>query len=96
VVKRSGGTTWVAVDGGMSDNPRPALYGAATRHWLANRADEPPAGTYAVCGKHCETETWIEHASLPSRDEGDLLAVPATARTARHGEATTAMPFPPP
>ena len=42
VVKRSGATHWVAVDGGMSDNPRPALYGARYSALLANRADEPP------------------------------------------------------
>ena len=70
VVKRSGGTTWVAVDGGMSDNPRPALYGARYSALLANRADEPPAGTYAVCGKHCESgDVLIEQAALPEPGE---------------------------
>ncbi|HKP18475.1 MAG TPA: diaminopimelate decarboxylase [Gaiellaceae bacterium] len=79
VVKRSGGTTWVAVDGGMSDNPRPALYGARYSALLANRADEPPAGTYAVCGKHCESgDVLIERAELAPVARGDLLAVPAT------------------
>jgi diaminopimelate decarboxylase len=79
VVKRTGGTTWVAVDGGMSDNPRPALYGARYSALLANRADEPPAGTYAVCGKHCESgDVLIERAELPEPRRGDLLAVPAT------------------
>jgi diaminopimelate decarboxylase len=79
VVKRSGGTTWVAVDGGMSDNPRPALYAARYSALLANRADEPPAGTYAVCGKHCESgDVLIEQASLPEPRRGDVLAVPAT------------------
>jgi diaminopimelate decarboxylase len=79
VVKRSGGTTWVAVDGGMSDNPRPALYAARYSALLANRADEPPAGTYAVCGKHCESgDVLIEQASLPEPGRGDVLAVPAT------------------
>ena len=78
-VKRSGGTTWVAVDGGMSDNPRPALYGARYAALLANRADEPPAGTYAVCGKHCESgDVLIERAELPEPRRGDLLAIPAT------------------
>src|SRR4029077_14580747 len=51
VVKRSGPTAWVAVDGGMSDNPRPALYGATYSALLANRADEEASGTYALCGK---------------------------------------------
>jgi diaminopimelate decarboxylase len=79
VVKRSGPTTWVAVDGGMSDNPRPALYGAEYSALLANRADEPVAGAYAVCGKHCESgDVLIERAALPEPRRGDLLALPAT------------------
>jgi diaminopimelate decarboxylase len=79
VVKRSGPTTWVAVDGGMSDNPRPALYGARYSALLASRADEPPAGVFAVCGKHCESgDVLIERAELPEPRRGDLLAVPAT------------------
>ncbi len=79
VVKRTGGTTWVAVDGGMSDNPRPALYGARYSALLASRADEPAAGTYAVCGKHCESgDVLIERAELPEPRRGDLLAVPST------------------
>jgi diaminopimelate decarboxylase len=79
VVKRAGETTWVAVDGGMSDNPRPALYGARYSALLANRADEAAAGSYAVCGKHCESgDVLIEQASLPEPRRGDLLAIPAT------------------
>jgi diaminopimelate decarboxylase len=79
VVKYSGPTTWVAVDGGMSDNPRPALYGAGYSALLANRADQSTAGTFAVCGKHCESgDVLIERAELPEPRRGDLLAVPAT------------------
>ena len=79
VVKRSGETTWVAVDGGMSDNPRPALYGSRYSALLANRPDEPPAGGFAVCGKHCESgDVLIERAELPEPNCGDLLAMPAT------------------
>jgi len=79
VVKRSGATTWVAVDGGMSDNPRPALYGARYSALLANRADVPQTGHYAVCGKHCESgDVLIERAELAEPSRGDLLAVPAT------------------
>jgi diaminopimelate decarboxylase len=79
VVKRAGGTTWVAVDGGMSDNPRPALYGARYSALLANRADEPAPHRYAVCGKHCESgDVVIEEAELPDPRRGDLLAIPAT------------------
>jgi len=71
--------TYVAVDGGMSDNPRPQLYGAAYSGLLANRADEEPAGTYVVCGKHCESgDIMIRDLPLPEPRRGDLLAVPAT------------------
>ncbi len=78
-VKRTGGTSWVAVDGGMSDNPRPALYGARYAALLANRADEPHTGEFAVCGKHCESgDVLIEQAALPKPRREDLLAVPGT------------------
>lgn len=71
--------TYVAVDGGMSDNPRPQLYGASYTALLANRADEEPAGTYVVCGKHCESgDIMIRDLPLPEPRRGDLLAVPAT------------------
>ena len=71
--------TYVAVDGGMSDNPRPQLYGAAYSGLLANRADEAPAGEYVVCGKHCESgDVMIHGLALPEPRRGDLLAVPAT------------------
>ena len=75
VVKRaSETTTYVAVDGGMSDNPRPQLYEARFSCLLANRADEPPAGTYTVCGKHCESgDVLVERAPLPAPARGDLL-----------------------
>lgn len=72
-------TTYVAIDGGMSDNPRPQLYGASFSAMLANRANEPPAGSYTVCGKHCESgDVLIERAALPEPRRGDLLAVAAT------------------
>lgn len=80
VVKQvSDGTTYVAVDGGMSDNPRPQLYQAEYRGLLANRANERPGGSYVVCGKHCESgDVLIRGLPLPRPDRGDLLAVPAT------------------
>jgi diaminopimelate decarboxylase len=80
VVKQAGdGTTFVAVDGGMSDNPRPQLYQARYSGVLANRADEPVGGTYVVCGKHCESgDVMIRDLPLPAPRRGDLLAVPGT------------------
>jgi diaminopimelate decarboxylase len=72
------GTT-AGIDGGMSDNPRPQLYDARYEALLANRADEPAAGTYRIAGKHCESgDVLIEAVGLPEPRRGDLLAVPAT------------------
>jgi len=79
IKRASENVTYVAVDGGMSDNPRPQLYGARHTALLANRADEEPAGSFAVCGKHCESaDVMIERASLPEPHRGDVLAVAAT------------------
>jgi len=80
VVKRaSETTTYVAIDGGMSDNPRPQLYGAQYTAMLANRAGEPPSRAFSVCGKHCESgDVLIERVELPEPRRGDVLAVPAT------------------
>ena len=72
-------TTWAAIDGGMSDNPRPLLYGARLTAVLANRVDAEPDGSYGIAGKHCESgDVLIERATLPRPRRGDLLAVPAT------------------
>jgi len=97
VVKRaSESVTYVAVDGGMSDNPRPQLYGARHSAHLANRAGEETAGVYTVCGKHCESgDVLIERAALPEPRRGDLLAVPATgAYTLGMGSNYNAVPRP--
>ena len=72
-------TTYVAIDGGMSDNPRPQLYGARLTAVLANRPEEAATGAYAVCGKHCESgDVLIDRIELPEPRRGDVLAVPAT------------------
>ena len=72
------GTT-AAVDGGMSDNPRPQLYGARYEALLANRADQAVTDTYRIVGKHCESgDVLIDAVGLPEPQRGDLLAVPAT------------------
>ncbi len=97
VVKRaSETTTYVAIDGGMSDNPRPQLYGASYSALLANRADADPTGSYTVCGKHCESgDVLIESVSLPEPRRGDLLAVPGTgAYTLGMGSNYNAVPRP--
>jgi diaminopimelate decarboxylase len=79
VVKRTGGVMYAAIDGGMSDNPRPQLYGFRYEALLANRADQPPRGMFRIAGKHCESgDVLIDAIELPEPRRGDLLAVPAT------------------
>jgi len=78
-VKRLAERTWAAVDGGMSDNPRPQLYGARYTALSATRADERPTETVSVAGMHCESgDVLIDDVALPPPARGDLLAVPAT------------------
>ncbi len=79
-VKETGaGTTWVAIDGGMSDNPRPQLYGVRQTALVAGRAEAAADGLYGVAGKHCESgDVLIDAVELPSPRRGDVLVVPAT------------------
>jgi len=95
-VKGNGSVVYAAIDGGMSDNPRPQLYGARYEALLANRADEPPDGVYRIAGKHCESgDVLIEAAELPHPRPGDLLAVPATgAYTLALGSTYNGVPRP--
>jgi len=78
-VKRLPERTWVAIDGGMSDNPRPQLYDARYTALSAARADEPVDEVVSIAGMHCESgDVLIDDVALPSPRRGDLLAVPAT------------------
>ena len=96
-VKESGGVTYAAIDGGMSDNPRPQLYGARYEALLANRAAELPSGVYRIAGKHCESgDVLIERVELPEPRRGDILAVPVTgAYTLAMSSTYNAVPRPP-
>ena len=96
-VKQAGHRRYVAIDGGMSDNPRPQLYQARYTALLANRADEEPADEpFTIAGKHCESgDVLIEWAVLPEPRRGDLLAVPATgAYTLAMGSNYNGVPRP--
>ena len=78
-VKRLPERTWVAVDGGMSDNPRPQLYDAVYTAISAARADEPAGERVSIAGMHCESgDVLIDDVVLPAPRRNDLLAVPAT------------------
>jgi diaminopimelate decarboxylase len=73
------GTRYVAMDGGMSDNPRPQLYGARYTVAAATRMDDDPTETVAIAGRHCESgDVLVRDVPLPAMHRGDLLAVAAT------------------
>lgn len=70
---------YVAVDGGMTDNPRPALYQSKYEALLANRAQDANEETVSVAGKCCESgDMLIWDIELPKVENGDLLAVACT------------------
>ena len=70
---------YVSVDGGMTDNIRPALYQAKYRAIAANKAEAPAAETVTVCGKCCESgDILLRDAALPALEQGDILAVLST------------------
>ncbi len=71
--------TYVSVDGGMYENPRPALYGAKYEAVLADRLDEPRDQTVTVAGRCCESgDVLVWEAQLPDPRPDDLLAVFST------------------
>jgi diaminopimelate decarboxylase len=77
--------TYVSVDGGMSDNLRPALYGAQYTATVASRAAAPDTVRARVVGKHCESGDIVVHDVRLAADvrAGDLLAVPVTGAYGR-------------
>jgi diaminopimelate decarboxylase len=90
VKHRPGGRTFVAVDGGMGDNPRVALYGARYTVTVANRHPLGPTQTVTVVGRNCEAGDIIAHdVELPADlHPGDLLAVACTGAY-HHSMAST-------
>jgi diaminopimelate decarboxylase len=72
--------TYVAVDGGMSDNPRPVLYGSGYEAFLPRKADAARPKVVRVVGKHCETgDVLVDDAHVPADlAVGDVLATPVT------------------
>lgn len=70
---------YVAVDGGMADNIRPALYGAKYETILANKANLPPVEKVAITGKCCESgDMLIWDTELPRVEGGDILLISCT------------------
>jgi diaminopimelate decarboxylase len=70
---------YVAVDGGMSDNLRPMLYGSRYEAVIADRAGETPDALATIAGKHCESgDVLIRDIELAAPRVGDVLVTPAT------------------
>ncbi|MEL6939416.1 MAG: diaminopimelate decarboxylase [Cyanobacteria bacterium J06598_1] len=71
--------TYVSVDGGMSDNPRPITYESVYRVLAASKMSAPLSETVTLAGKHCESGDVVIHdASLPTLESGEIVVVPAT------------------
>ncbi len=72
--------TYVSVDGGMSDNPRPVLYGSGYESFLPRAVDDPRELTARLVGKHCESGDVLSFSAQIPADTavGDLLAMPVT------------------
>ncbi|MBC8080715.1 MAG: diaminopimelate decarboxylase [Gorillibacterium sp.] len=69
---------YVSINGGLTDNPRPALYQAEYEAMLANRGNDIDVELVTVAGKCCESDTLIRDTRLPKANTGDLLAVSCT------------------
>jgi diaminopimelate decarboxylase len=76
----AGVRTYVSVDGGMSDNPRPVLYGSGYETFLPRAADADRPRTITLVGKHCESGDLLVRAGQVPNDlaVGDILATPVT------------------
>lgn len=74
-----GGKDYIFIDGGMGDNPRPALYQAKYEAAIANKMNEDNINKYTIAGKCCESgDIIIKDILLPKAEKGDLLAVSTT------------------
>jgi diaminopimelate decarboxylase len=78
-VKCTPNRRWLLLDGGMADNPRPALYGARYSALPVVAPDRLSAGPAWLAGPYCESgDVLIEELSLPDLAEGELIAVPVS------------------
>ena len=70
------GTKYVAIDGGMSDNPRPSMYQAEYYAEIANKKDSDETEKITIAGRFCESgDILIKNIELPKVEEGDILCV---------------------
>lgn len=78
-IKRTTGRRWILLDGGLADNPRPALYGARYTALPVQGVNRPSAGPAWLAGPYCESgDVLIENLPLPEIEPGEYLAIPVS------------------
>jgi len=78
-IKRRGDKVWILTDGGMTDNPRYAMYGARYSCLTVSNPGEARSEKVSIAGPYCESgDVLIEDLPMPKIDEGDLIAIPAS------------------
>ncbi|MFN8411999.1 MAG: diaminopimelate decarboxylase [Anaerolineales bacterium] len=78
-IKRRGAKTWILIDGGMTDNPRHAMYGARYSCLTVAGPSRERSESVSIAGPFCESgDVLIEDLNMPAIEEGELLAIPAS------------------
>ncbi len=73
------GKKYIAVDGGMADNPRPSMYQAKYDALVANKANQKPEETVTIAGRYCESgDILINDIELPETEPGDIICIFST------------------
>jgi len=78
-IKRRGDKVWILTDGGMTDNPRYAIYGARYSCLTVTGVERLRSGSevVSIAGPYCESgDVVIENLSMPKVEEGELIAIP--------------------
>jgi diaminopimelate decarboxylase len=78
-IKRRGGKVWILTDGGMTDNPRHAMYGARYSCLTVSGVGREISEKVSIAGPYCESgDVVIEDLPMPKIEEGELIAIPAS------------------
>jgi diaminopimelate decarboxylase len=78
-IKRRGDKIWILTDGGMTDNPRHAMYGARYSCLTVSSPSRERCEKVSIAGPYCESgDVVIEDLSMPKIEEGELIAIPAS------------------
>ncbi|HZM22624.1 MAG TPA: diaminopimelate decarboxylase, partial [Anaerolineales bacterium] len=77
-IKRRGNKVWILTDGGMTDNPRYAMYGARYSCLTVTGVERDRSEKVSIAGPYCESgDVVIEDLLMPKIEEGELIAIPA-------------------